>query len=296
MAQDQLSLPLTKDQAFALVDAVTQFEELALSASAHEAENGEWIFEATCDSPPDLAAFNALARQVLGAKVKFRTERLDPDFDWVSKSLEGLKPVIAGGFFVYGSHDDTHIPAGATPLHIEAAQAFGTGHHETTAGCLEAIDRVIKRKKPNYVLDVGTGTGVLAIAIAKRTHLQVIASDIDPIAVNITIENAGLNEVSSKIRAVEATGLKHRVIKHNAPYDLIVANILAAPLAALAPAIAQIAMPGATIILSGILVSQAARVIAAYGQQGIVLQQRITKAEWQTLIFEKPSAVISSQG
>ena len=296
MAQDQLSLPLTKDQAFALVDAVTQFEELALSASAHEGKNGEWVFEATCDSPPDLTAFNAIARKILGGKVTFRLERLDPDFDWVSKSLEGLKPVIAGGFFVYGSHEDAHIPAGATPLHIEAAQAFGTGHHETTAGCLEAIDRVLKRRKPNYVIDVGTGTGVLAIAIAKRTHLPVVASDIDPVAVNITIENARLNEVAGKIRPVEAVGLEHPIIRQNAPYDLIVANILAAPLTALAPAIAQIAMPGATIILSGILVSQAARVIAAYGQQGIVLQQRITKAEWQTLIFEKRSATTFSRG
>ncbi|UJQ94617.1 50S ribosomal protein L11 methyltransferase [Mariluticola halotolerans] len=288
MSQSQISVPLTKEQAYALVDAVMERDDLALTASAHEDENEEWVFEATCTDEPDIEAFNALARTVLGGKVSFAVEKIDPDFDWVSKSLEGLKPVAAGGFYVFGSHDKDTVPPGVTPLHIDAAQAFGTGHHETTTGCLIAIDRILKRKKPRYLIDVGTGTGVLAIALAKRLRRPVIASDIDPVSVHITKENAQLNGVANDIIAVEATGLENRLISDNSPYDLIVANILAGPLAQLAPAIGRAAMPGATIILSGILTHQAARVIAAYGQQGMILKERITRKEWATLILEKP--------
>ncbi len=288
MSQSQISVPLTKEQAYALVDAVMERDDLALTASAHEDENEEWVFEATCTDEPDIEAFNALAKTVLGGKVSFAVEKIDPDFDWVSKSLEGLKPVAAGGFYVFGSHDKDTVPTGVTPLHIDAAQAFGTGHHETTTGCLIAIDRILKRKKPRYLIDVGTGTGVLAIALAKRLRRPVIASDIDPVSVHITKENAQLNGVANDIIAVEATGLENRLISDNSPYDLIVANILAGPLAQLAPAIGRAAMPGATIILSGILTHQAARVIAAYGQQGMILKERITRKEWATLILEKP--------
>ncbi len=288
MSQSQISVPLTKEQAYALVDAVMERDDLALTASAHEDENEEWVFEATCTDEPDIEAFNALAKTVLGGKVSFAVEKIDPDFDWVSKSLEGLKPVAAGGFYVFGSHDKDTVPPGVTPLHIDAAQAFGTGHHETTTGCLIAIDRILKRKKPRYLIDVGTGTGVLAIALAKRLRRPVIASDIDPVSVHITKENAQLNGVANDIIAVEATGLENRLISDNSPYDLIVANILAGPLAQLAPAIGRAAMPGATIILSGILTHQAARVIAAYGQQGMILKERITRKEWATLILEKP--------
>jgi ribosomal protein L11 methyltransferase len=290
MAQSQLSVPLTKEQAYSLVDAVMELDELALTASAHEDENGEWVFEATCENEPDIEAFNELAEKVLGGKVGFTASRIDPDTDWVSKSLEGLKPVQAGGFYVYGSHDSANVPTGLTPLHIDAAQAFGTGHHETTTGCLEAIDRLLKRKKPQNMLDVGTGTGILAIALAKRTRLPVIASDIDPVCVSTTVANAELNQVRNDIICVEAAGLDHRLISDNSPYDLIVANILAGPLAKLAPAIGRAAAPGASIILSGILVPQAARIKAAYGQQDMVFKSQITKNNWVTLTFEKARA------
>lgn len=294
MAQSQLSLPLTKEQAYLLVDAIMEQDELALTASAHEDENGEWVFEATCEDEPDVAAFNKIAEKVLGGKVDFTATQLDPDIDWVGKSLEGLQPVQAGGFYVFGSHDSTDVPKGLTPLHIDAAQAFGTGHHETTTGCLEAIDQLLKRKKPYNMLDVGTGTGILAIALAKRTKLPVIASDIDPICVTTTRANAMQNGVKKKIIAVEATGLENRLISDNSPYDFIVANILAGPLAKLAPAMGRAAAPGASIVLSGILVSQAARIKAAYGQQDMVFKSQITKAEWVTLTFEKARAPKSS--
>lgn len=287
MSVDQLSAPLTKEQAYALVDAVMERDDLALTASAHEnEETGEWFFEATCDSPPDLESFSELARQTLGGAVDFSVSPIDPEINWVAKSLEGLAPVIAGGFYVYGSHETGPIPGGLTPMRIDAAQAFGTGHHETTTGCLEAIDKVLKRRRPRVLLDVGTGTGVLAIALAKRLRLPVIASDIDPIAVTTTIENAQQNGVGKFIIGIEATGLTNPTIAGNAPYDLIVANILAGPLTALAPAVGRVAARGATIILSGILQHQARGVINAYQRQGMILTEKLQRKDWTTLILE----------
>jgi ribosomal protein L11 methyltransferase len=289
MTLSQISTPLTRDQAYALVDAVMELGDLALTASAHEdATTGEWVFEATCEMLPDLLAFEELARGTLGGDVDFTITPIDPDVNWVAKSLEGLQPVLAGGFYVYGSHSAEQVPpAGLTPLHIEAAQAFGTGHHETTTGCLEAIALTLKRRRPRRMLDVGTGTGVLAIALARRTHTLVVASDIDPIATRTTIENARDNGVGPLIRAITATGLDHRAIAAGAPYDLIVANILAAPLVHLAPAISRAASRHATIILSGLLATQAARVASAYAMQGVVLRQRLIRGDWATLILEK---------
>ncbi len=289
MAVDQLSsIPLTKEQAYALVDAVMERDDLALTASAHEDETtGEWVFEATCDSPPDLESFVELARQTLGGSVEFSVAPVDPEINWVARSLEGLPPVVAGGFYVHGSHETGPTPEGLTPMRIDAAQAFGTGHHETTTGCLEAIDMVLKHRTPQAMIDVGTGTGVLAIALAKRTGSKVIASDIDPISVTTTIENAEQNGVGELIVALEATGVDHPEIAANAPYDLIVANILAGPLMALAPDVSRIAQPGATVILSGILEHQAPDVTAAFTATGMVLNEKLQRKDWSTLILEK---------
>lgn len=280
--------PLTRDQAWALVDAVMERDDLALTASAHEDETtGEWVFEATTEMLPDLIAFEELSRQVLGGDVDFSIDTVDPSVNWVAKSLEGLKPVIAGGIYVYGSHEEGPPPPGVIPIRIDAAQAFGTGHHETTTGCLEAIEMTLKRRRPHRMLDIGTGTGVLAIALAKRTRLPVVASDIDRIATQTAITNARDNEVRSLITAVTAPGLSHPVITKGAPYDLIVANILAGPLVALAPAMGRAAARRATIILSGLLTTQSAWVANAYRQQGIILRQRLIRGEWATLILER---------
>ena len=288
MTLSQLSTALSKDQAYALVDAVMERDDLAITASAHEDEaTGEWVFEATCDSAPDLESFGELARQTLGGDVSFSVEAIDPSVNWVAKSLEGLAPVSAGGFYVYGSHETSPIPSGLTPIRIDAAQAFGTGHHETTTGCLEAIDKVLKGHRFTSLLDVGTGTGILAIALAKRTKTAVIASDIDPVAVRTTIDNARENGVGKLVTALQAIGLEHRKIMAGAPYDLIVANILAGPLTALAPAMGRVAGRGAAIILSGILEHQAARVVSAYARQSMVLRQKLIRNGWATLILEK---------
>lgn len=288
MTVDQVSVALTKDQAYALVDAVMEREDLAFTASAHEdVETGEWVFEATVESPANVEAFNMLARGVLGGDVDFAIEAIDPEINWVAKSLEGLQPVTAGGFYIYGSHETAPVPEGLIGLRIDAAQAFGTGHHETTTGCLEAIDRVLERAKPANVIDIGTGTGVLAIAIAKKTGLKVLATDIDPIAVTTTVENARDNDVADLIEGVVAEGLDSDVITAKAPYDLILANILAGPLMGLAPGMSRIAQPGASIILSGILETQAQGVIAAYAENGMPLLQRLQRKEWTTLILHK---------
>ncbi len=290
MTPTQLSTPLTRTEAEQLLDAVMDRDDLALSATAREESDGVWVFEAICEDEPDLGAFADLARTVLGGEVSFSAEKLDATTDWVALSLEGLPPVLAGGFFVHGSHIDSAAPHGAIPIRIEAAQAFGTGHHETTAGCLEAIDRVLKRKKPRTLLDVGTGSGVLAIAMAKRTRLRVVATDIDPVAVKIAADNARENGVGPDVIALTASGLDHPGVAQNRPYDLIVANILAGPLTRLAPEIAEAAAPGATIILSGILNRQAARVVSAYARQGVVLARKLEKGDWTTLILERRGA------
>ncbi len=288
MTLSQVSVPLTKEQAYALVDAVMERDDLALTASAHEdSATGEWVFEATCEMLPDLNAFEDLAKTTLGGAIDFTIAPVDVETNWVAKSLEGLKPVTAGGFYVYGSHETAPPPGGLIPIRIDAAEAFGTGHHETTTGCLEAIDRILKRTRPRAMLDVGTGTGVLAIALAKRTHLPVIASDIDPVATRTTIANAKDNGVARQIAAVTAPGLDHQLIARSAPYDLIVANILAAPLVTIAPAMGRAAAHGAAIILSGLLITQAARVVSAYARQGMVLRQRLERGDWATLILEK---------
>lgn len=288
MTLSQLSAPLTKDQAYALVDAVSERDDLAVTASAHEIEEtGEWVFEATCLEQPSLEAFEQIARDVLGGAVTFSLEALDPTVNWVERSLEGLQPVLAGGFFIHGSHDASRIPAGVQAIRIDAALAFGTGHHETTTGCLEAIDRVLKRQRPRNAIDVGTGTGVLAIALAKRLRQSVLASDIDPVAVDTAAQNARDNGVGKLVHTIEAAGLDHARIIAQAPYDLVVANILAGPLIALAPDMLRLVGRGTTIILSGILLRQAPRVVAAYARLGMVVRFKILKKEWATLVLER---------
>ena len=287
MPLSQLSAPLTRQQACDLVDAVDEAEDLALAVSAHEDRNGEWIFEATCQGKPDIRAFGEIARKTLGEDVDFTTTEIDPDTDWIAKSLKDLPPVQAGGFFIYANHNTDQVPPDTIPIRIEAAQAFGTGHHETTMGCLQAISVVLRERPIKKCLDVGSGTGVLAIALAKRLKHPIIASDIDPVATRTTSENARLNEVEEWIVSIQASGLNHERISRSGPYDLIVANILAAPLTQLAPDMSANATNGTRLILSGILDTQAANIISTYARHNFSPDQRIQIKDWTTLILNR---------
>lgn len=279
-------VPLTRAQAQALVDAVMAREGLALAAAAYANPAGEWVFEATCEGAPDVAAFEALAAATLGGAVGFAAAPL-PETNWVEKSLEGLAPVAAGGFFIHGSHLEGAPPAGLTPILIDAGAAFGTGHHATTAGCLIAIDRELKRRRPKRILDLGCGSGVLAIALAKRLHAPVLATDIDPAAVAVARRNARANAVGNLVTACVADGLAHPRIAEGGPWDLIVANILAAPLRRLAPKLALATARGGTVIFSGLLAPQAAGLIALAADHDLVLARKLVRDGWATLTLTK---------
>ncbi len=207
------------------------------------------------------------------------------DADWLALALSGLPPVRAGRFFVYGAHDRGRRPANTVNLRIEAGAAFGTGHHGTTVGCLYAYDALLKRGRFPRVLDVGAGTGVLAIAAAKTRSAVAVGTDIDPVSVRIGRENARLNQV--RARFVLADGLAHRQVASSAPYDLVFANILARPLVALSADIRAALRPGGLAILSGLLRTQERYVRAAYLARGFRLLHRHHRDAWATLVLRR---------
>ncbi|WP_413154598.1 50S ribosomal protein L11 methyltransferase [Bartonella sp. cb54] len=206
-----------------------------------------------------------------------------PDIDWVQQSLEGLTPVRAGPFFLHGSHNRNDIPSNVLPIEIEANQAFGTGHHGTTAGCLEMIAKVMQNENPQNALDLGTGSGILAIGIAMLKPIAVLASDIDPIAIQVAQHNIQLNGVKKYITAITATNFNHDQIVSRSPFDLIVANILANPLIELAQEMAQILQKGGSLILSGILEEQHAHVLETYVKQGLRHIETYHRQGWVTI-------------
>ena len=210
-----------------------------------------------------------------------------PEIDWVTASLQGLKPVRAGRFLVHGHHDREKLQPNDIGIEIEAGLAFGTGHHGTTAGCLTVIGEVVRRENPRWMLDLGTGSAVLAIAMAKLTRRRVLATDIDPIAVRVAVENARLNQVGDLVRGETAIGFAHRAIAAAAPFDLIVANILAKPLMRLAPEMRNHLLPGGSVILSGILQRQRNAVIAAYVAQGFRHIRTLPREGWVTLHLKR---------
>jgi ribosomal protein L11 methyltransferase len=210
-----------------------------------------------------------------------------PSVDWVRRSLEGLAPVSAGRFFLHGAHDRAKRRSGGIAIEIDAGTAFGTGHHGTTAGCLLVLDRLIKRRRPKRILDVGTGSGVLAIAAARALHARTVASDIDPEAVSVARANAQLNGAGNAIRILRATGLRHHAIAEAAPYDLIFANILARPLLALSGGLTGILARGGTLVLSGLTLDQRREVSAAYRNRGLIPTPPLRLGNWATLVFTK---------
>lgn len=207
------------------------------------------------------------------------------DADWLALALSGLPPVRAGRFFVHGVHDRGRVPANSVALRIEAGAAFGTGHHGTTLGCLLELDRLLKRGRFPRVLDVGTGTGVLAIAACRTGGRRVVGTDIDPVSVRIARENAGINR--ARAHFVRASDLQARPVRAAAPYDLIFANILPGPLVRLAPEIGGTLRTGGIAIVSGLLRRHERRVIAAYRAHGLRLRRRSRREAWSTLTLER---------
>jgi ribosomal protein L11 methyltransferase len=238
--------------------------------------------EALYDTEPDCAFLSKLTGLTVTIEVL-------PDQDWIKTSQEGLAPVRAGRFFVYGSHDAGRVPPAAITMRIEAGMAFGTGHHETTALCLCVLSDLAKRRTFSRVLDLGCGTGLLAIGAAKLWRRTVIASDIDPVAIDVTQQNARSNGAAPLVQAVTADGLTHTAIRARTPFDLIVANILASPLTQLAPAIARSLSKGGMLVLSGLLRSQENLVVGFYTPRGLILRDRRRDGPWSALVLEKPS-------
>ncbi len=273
-----------------VVDVLAEsFDNNEAAIAAFEAPGGRWDVTLYFAERPDEAAVRALialsSDSAIAQSVVFDTVETK---DWVKASLEGLAPVSAGRFVVHGHHDRSRIPANKIGIEIEAALAFGTGHHGTTRGCLMLLDQVLRAKWPRRVLDLGTGTGVLAIAAAKAQRQSVLASDIDLRSAITARENARLNGAGNFVEAVHAPGFSSPKFKARAPFDLVMANILANPLRRLATPMAQHLAPSALVILSGLLPTQANSVIAAYRASGLVLVKRLQLEGWTSLLMRKP--------
>ncbi len=273
------SVALTKSEA-ADVSAVLELEGSAQAVLIVEEPFADGaVVEALYTEAPDAAYLSRIAgREITVAPL--------PDQDWIRLSQEGLPPVRAGRFFVYGAHDAGTVPHGVIPMKIEAGLAFGTGHHETTALCLAALSDIARQRQFFDVLDLGCGTGLLAIGAAKLWKRRVLASDIDPVAVEVTRDNARANGVGPLVTAVTAEGLTNPLLANAAPYDLLIANILAGPLTQLAPAIQRALAPGAVLLLSGLLRNQEKLVTSFYQSLRFVGARR--SGPWSALVLEKP--------
>lgn len=275
------------DRIFAAFEAA--FEDEGLPIAILEIDEDRDIHEVSLYADGDVDAVEARVREILAGLVLSRPIAREPvpDIDWVTRSLEGLKPVRAGRFFVHGAHDRRKRHSGELAIEIEAGLAFGTGHHGTTAGCLEMLERVVRRERPRNALDLGTGSAVLAIAVAKLAHIPVLATDIDPVAIKVAAANARLNHVKALVETVTAWGFHHPIFAARGPFDLIVANILARPLMRLAPEMARRIALGGSIVLSGILDRQRDAVISAYVGQRFRHVRTLHREGWVTIHLKR---------
>ncbi len=272
-----------------IVDAITEsYPSHDLAIAAFEAPGGRWDITMHFGEPPDEDFIRSLvtdaAGEVAASSIVFGTVETK---DWVKASLADLVPVSAGRFIVHGSHDRDRVPPNKLGIEIEAALAFGTGHHGTTRGCLLLLDHVLNQRTPKRVLDLGSGTGVLAIAAAKALRRRVLATDIDFRSVIVASENAHLNGVGTLVEAVHATGFHAPDFAASGPFGLVMANILANPLRRLAPDMAKHLAPHAFVILSGLLPHQANSVVAAYRGAGLKLLKRIQIDGWSSLLMQR---------
>jgi ribosomal protein L11 methyltransferase len=272
-----------------VVDLLTEsFFEGQAAIAAFEGPDGRWAISVHFAEAPDEASIRNLvgiaASDEVAHAIRFDTVEAK---DWVKATLEQLVPVRAGRFIVHGHHDRSKVPPNKLGIEIEAALAFGTGHHGTTRGCLLLLDEVLKAWHPRRVLDLGTGTGVLAIAAVKAQHRRVLASDIDPLSVRVASDNARHNGVGDLVQAIQANGFSAPQFSKRGPFDLVLANILANPLRQMATPMARQLAPSALVILSGLLPHQAQGVIAAYRARGLVLLRQLQVEGWSSLLMQK---------
>lgn len=260
------------------------------ACAAFEGDDGRWQLAVHFRTAPDETGLRQLVELAAGeATANALSIEQVAAADWVTQSLDGLRPVRAGRFLIHGAHDRTRLKPNDIGIEIEAALAFGTGHHGTTRGCLLALVDLAKGRQFRRTLDIGTGTGVLAIAAVRLLRTRVVASDIDPIAIRAARANARLNRAAPFMRFARAAGTSTPVIANTAPYDLVFANILLGPLTRLAVPLRKLAAPGARIVLSGLLPGHANAALAIYRAQGLVLVRRIQLEGWATLVLRRPS-------
>ncbi len=271
-----------------LADRLAQMDEIDPPAiSTHETNDPLiWALDAYYQTRPDLNEIKSFLEASASPLPAIDITKME-DEDWVALVQSGLSPIRAGRYFIYGSHDRGRAGHRAGEIEIDAGQAFGTAHHGTTRGCLLALDHLFKSYSYSNVLDLGTGTGLLAIASARILGRSVVASDIDPISVRIAKENAALNMVGPLLMVIEADGLHHSALQKKAPYDLMIANILAQPLLQMAPDIKNAIQTRGHLILSGLLRTQSRTIEARYRGQGFTLVKRLPLDEWMTLILQK---------
>ena len=292
MSDIRLFITTTEKTAGAILDLMSDaFEEDGYAIATMEVDEKRDIWEASLyiDFDEEAEMTERFAALVGDAYPELAINReVIPDVDWIARSLEGLQPVHAGRFVVHGSHDRGKARAGEIAIEIDAGQAFGTGHHGTTAGCLEIIEKVMRARQPRKVLDLGTGSGVLAIAARKLAPARVLATDIDPVATRVARENVRLNGIASGITLETATGFHSTAFRRHGPFDLIIANILARPLMRMAPQVAQHLAHGGQVVLSGILANQRWKVIAAYNGAGLRHVRTIWRNGWVTIHLDRP--------
>ncbi len=268
------------------------FEGMALAVSGLEKDEAKdlWTYELLCDDMPDMTE---VQRRLLVLSALCDMETPKPEIsqveseDWKTQVARSFPPLTIGRFFIHGAHVTERGGIGSIPIQVDAGAAFGSGEHGTTRGCIEALEFLGRQRHYKNILDMGCGSGILAIAAAKLWNAEVFAVDIDPIAVQVTEENIAINRVTREVTAAVSDGYSNERVKRKAPYDLIVSNILARPLVKFAPQLAQHLAEGGAAVLSGLLVSQETQVRAAHQMQGLTFVRRIAHGDWCALVLKK---------